>query len=135
MYFNPRTPCGVRRADDEGFVNAPKFQSTHPVWGATFSSLACPLCVVFQSTHPVWGATAWATRIARATMNFNPRTPCGVRLTYDEFRALEREFQSTHPVWGATQRRTYPPSKGGISIHAPRVGCDWESHIGQYKKQ
>ena len=33
----------------------------------------------FQSTHPVWGATCgWAKRPAR-TPYFNPRTPCGVR--------------------------------------------------------
>ena len=34
---------------------------------------------VFQSTHPVWGATF--TYVAHATVegHFNPRTPCGVR--------------------------------------------------------
>ena len=34
-YFNPRTPCGVRR-DEKMYYNVRvKFQSTHPVWGAT----------------------------------------------------------------------------------------------------
>ena len=34
-YFNPRTPCGVR-PDSSPVTSAPiKFQSTHPVRGAT----------------------------------------------------------------------------------------------------
>ena len=34
----------------------------------------------FQSTHPVWGATTAAIARYSSLMNFNPRTPCGVRL-------------------------------------------------------
>ena len=33
--FNPRTPCGVRRLWMRRVRRACKFQSTHPVWGAT----------------------------------------------------------------------------------------------------
>ena len=33
-------------------------------------------------------------------------------------------FQFTHPVWGATRDVDCPDSRGGVSIHAPRVGCD-----------
>ncbi len=35
----------------------------------------------FQSTHPVRGATScgWASFLVH--VNFNPRTPCGVRLS------------------------------------------------------
>ena len=39
IYFNPRTPCGVRLYNLLGFVLTGTFQSTHPVWGATFSSV------------------------------------------------------------------------------------------------
>ena len=35
-YLNPRTPCGVRLAEADFFVDNTKFQSTHPVWGATW---------------------------------------------------------------------------------------------------
>ena len=34
---------------------------------------------VFQSTHPVWGATM-PEHILSLSYDFNPRTPCGVRL-------------------------------------------------------
>ena len=34
-YFNPRTPCGVRRTTRQPRLPGKKFQSTHPVRGAT----------------------------------------------------------------------------------------------------
>ena len=60
-------------------------------------------------------------------MNFNPRTPCGVR--HDRFLAFDRRrarFQSTHPVRGATLVFRCSASRRGISIHAPRAGCDYD---------
>ena len=56
----------------------------------------------FQSTHPVWGATT----LLSCVPGFHG-------------------FQSTHPVWGATRPPRPRWRKAGISIHAPRVGCDW----------
>ena len=35
FYFNPRTPCGVRPGEGWVSLEFVKFQSTHPVWGAT----------------------------------------------------------------------------------------------------
>ena len=124
-YFNPRTPCGVRLSPPPRPLRPPRFQSTHPVWGATFNLNEQDFSNLFQSTHPVWGATS-STRVAMATpINFNPRTPCGVRhelasiiMTSDTISihaprvgcdqwhrsvpVIQAEFQSTHPVWGAT---------------------------------
>ena len=56
-YFNPRSPCGERLfAPDIGLLLS-IFQSTLPLWGATFpSNRGRPLCA-FQSTLPLWGAT------------------------------------------------------------------------------
>ena len=101
--FNPRTPRGVR----------PR-RSAKPSW---------PL--PFQSTHPARGATV----CRRATMDvftcFNPRTPRGVRRETCAYVArYVMKFQSTHPARGATRRRRAPREEEGISIHAPREGCD-----------
>ena len=87
--------------------------------------------------------------LARPSIHFNPRTPGGVRPIYDlcvslyqlEFQsthpgwgatrgtlAISKAgliFQSTHPGWGATQLRTRDFQEVLISIHAPRVGCDF----------
>ena len=60
----------------------------------------------FQSTHPARGATHWTHCRAGRPVDFNPRTPRGVR------HALQASQQS--PI--------------GISIHAPREGCDQRGH-------
>ncbi len=77
--FNPRTPCGVRRKLTSTTRQTAQFQSTHPVRGATSSeplgsgitriSIHAPRagCDLKQSITPV------------EQLNFNPRTPCGVR--------------------------------------------------------
>ena len=79
-------------------------------------------------------------------INFNPRTPRGVRPASSEKMKECTSFQSTHPARGATRcfphpiwrksfQSTHPargatPSAGSplecykISIHAPREGCD-----------
>ena len=101
------------------------FQSTHPVWGATFSTkhpgkvskisihaprVGCDVppwrdpstLALFQSTHPVWGATPGRTCQHTPQRHFNPRTPCGVRPSGSCSFSTMISFQSTHPVWGAT---------------------------------
>ena len=39
VYFNPRTPCGVRPACSKRKADILKFQSTHPLRGATSRAL------------------------------------------------------------------------------------------------
>ena len=102
-HFNPRSPCGERRLDAISSNRWSVFQSTLPVWGATF------LVVLSFVKQP----------------HFNPRSPCGERLgqeavaveidgisihaprvgsdVSDAEQAVEdAQFQSTLPVWGAT---------------------------------
>ena len=84
------------------YLDAVKFQSTLPVWGATVeSTVASDGESVFQSTLPVWGAT---------NGDFASEIIC--------------IFQSTLPVWGATLAGCLVPGDRRISIHAPRVGSD-----------
>ena len=81
FYFNPRTPCGVRRRVYSSISQRKIFQSTHPVRGATSGVATSGLRrTQFQSTHPVRGATP-------LRLGLSPRL---------------RRFQSTHPVRGAT---------------------------------
>ena len=58
---------------------------------------------------------------------FNPRTSCEVRLLVLVFSDYSIIFQSTHLVWGATIKRKNARNKHNISIHAPRVRCDFRS--------
>ena len=87
--FNPRTPCGVRRVYPSPLPpRGCRFQSTHPVRGATaHGCVRGRRVVLFQSTHPVRGATVLrGIQDAIAAADFNPRTPCGVRRSFQEYR-------------------------------------------------
>ena len=78
--FNPRTPCGVRPVNNDVESEELKFQSTHPVRGATgVGGCGRERPAAFQSTHPVRGATHRNLKGVNKTWYFNPRTPCGVR--------------------------------------------------------
>ena len=143
--FNPRTPCGVRRVNVSAYEWHLLFQSTHPVWGATGTCVATPRRrPQFQSTHPVWGATTLLSFSSSFFWNFNPRTPCGVRLHQQAccrsflpisihaprvgcdaqiywLKNRKPRFQSTHPVWGATKMGGRGGSSGGD--FNPRTPC------------
>ena len=56
--------------------------------------------------------------------DFNPRTPCGVRLLDALTAQSIEQFQSTHPMRGATSCRKCHRAGHRISIHAPHAGCD-----------
>ena len=157
-----------------------RFQSTHPVWGATpgiphpgrepaisihAPRVGCDVanprqrrCAEFQSTHPVWGATQSRRSRPCRMWYFNPRTPCGVRLSMmswlrsdssisihaprvgcDETAAPTvnslSKFQSTHPVWGATHFSAWA---WACSLYFnPRTPCGvrprrWWGHSGRW---
>ena len=80
---------------------------------------------VFQFTHPVWGATQCKRPPRALITSFNSRTPCGVRQVDKRRLILDLLFQFTHPVWGATVGIDSIDTLLDVSIHAPRVGCDY----------
>ena len=105
-HFNPRTPRGVRLIYFRRLAKAMAARiSIHaPREGCdNISTETIEVSNAFQSTHPARGATAWPPALRRCNHYFNPRTPRGVRRVYD----------------GAG------PRNDGISIHAPREGCDY----------
>ena len=89
------------------------FQSTRPLRGATLCAVPIlPSKTSFQSTRPLRGATrrgAWAGTRCR---NFNPRAPCGARLS------------------GAIRLST-----ARISIHAPLAGRDGTTVVGKHRRR
>ena len=118
-----------------------------PLAGCDHASGSPPASAnAFQSTHPLRGATRIVHGRASITIDFNPRTPCGVRpFQSDSLRCLrpfqsthplrgatpsygmvaaKYKFQSTHPLRGATARVTASGNATVISIHAPLAGCD-----------
>ena len=122
------------------------FQSTHPVRGATGSIISTNRLAKFQSTHPVRGATVRLNSHAARWEEFQSTHPVRGATGHQLARRPVHGFQSTHPVRGATHpwtpltpnsrfQSTHPvrgatdlirQERGhvGISIHAPREGCD-----------
>ena len=79
-----------------------RFQSTHPVRGATRAAYGGRVFRSISIHAPRAGCDQTASVTIQGYENFNPRTPCGVRLHLRGFKQLGHK----------------------ISIHAPRAGCD-----------
>ena len=95
---------GATDEDDAKCRHNRKFQSTHPLRGATTGSFFFANTLLFQSTHPLRGATSSQRSRRRASV-----------------------FQSTHPLRGATANFYAVDEDKLISIHAPIGGCDCSS--------
>ena len=101
--FNPRAPCGARRAAAMAALVHQSISIHAPRVGRDVLSFSfARQSVRFQSTRPVWGATRRAPSRPSLRCYFNPRAPCGAR-----------PFPPPGPL-----------SRKQISIHAPRVGRD-----------
>ena len=125
-YFNPRTPCGVRRALTALDTSMRWYFNPRTPCGVRLLMVSVRVVnVIFQSTHPVWGATVVLGSLLDPDSDFNPRTPCGVRLD-SSIWVTEHEVISIHaPRVGCDRAlRTRRARIAVISIHAPRVGCD-----------
>ena len=100
--FNPRAPCGARRAPRP---------STRP--GISFNPRA-----------PCGARRETRSHRSGSDTGFNPRAPCGARREATFWPLLSSLFQSTRPVRGATRRRRLVGAPPVVSIHAPRAGRD-----------
>ena len=79
-YFNPRTPCGVRPAPCGAPPMANPISIHAPLAGCDPPRQPWIMSRArFQSTHPLRGATGPVVQHRRVEVDFNPRTPCGVR--------------------------------------------------------
>ncbi len=155
-YFNPRAPCGARPffavLAGAGII----FQSTRPVWGATFprrvrrrrnqtisihaprvgrdwSSAAARWALRnFNPRAPCGARQASRGRCSRA-QDFNPRAPCGARPSAASARTIAVLFQSTRPVWGATRSSLQCRTRG--RHFNPRAPCGARQHRFDLRRQ
>ena len=96
----PRVGCDKRISNTSPTRTV--FQSTHPVWGATGNGLIDSGGVVDFNPRTPCGVRLFSFCGFPACVDFNPRTPCGVRRPLVLAAVDDPAFQSTHPVWGAT---------------------------------
>ena len=131
------------------------FQSTHPLRGAT-TVYVPPKKLAKISIHaPLAGCDADERANKAMAINFNPRTPCGVRPQSNAETERQEQFQSTHPLRGATRWnattttkqcafQSTHPMRGAtdflldiilgvtISIHAPARGATRSATTGAH---
>ncbi len=145
-HFNPRTPCGVRHDAAVHPVYNVKFQSTHPLRGATLLrglrrvpariSIHAPLAGCDEistfcydekniSIHaPLAGCDYSENTEISENGNFNPRTPCGVRQCVGYSLSGSIRISIHAPLAGCDLRPKRKLITKRISIHAPLAGCD-----------
>ena len=155
LYFNPRTPRGVRPPTKGimlgGFfisIHAPRegcdsrcpqpelpktqFQSTHPARGATRISTHCCVTCTFQSTHPARGATRCSRGCLDTRSNFNPRTPRGVRpLFVSAFDQYDYDFNPRTPR--GVRRHHQVPSIAGTRFQSTHPARGATGGAGQWR--
>ena len=101
--FNPRSPCGERRASPNSTISQILGFNPRSPCGERLSKLRKMFGSRDVSIHaPRVGSDVKHTTSFEVQYGFNPRSPCGER----------------HP--GGVNSNTGP----GVSIHAPRVGSD-----------
>ena len=109
-----------------------EFQSTLPVWGATPPNISDRRKTHISIHAPRVGSDARQPGIGLIRSDFNPRSPCGERQSWNAGGTATMAFQSTLPVWGATGLAINDLFGSAISIHAPRVGSDAEGRKPLY---
>ena len=134
-HFNPRAPCGARLFTFVGVSVTVTFQPTRPLRGATFLRLLKPgeFCI---STHaPLAGRDGGILGAARAVCaHFNPRAPCGARLSTPPIPHRSYQFQPTRPLRGATCLMLFPckielvfqptrPLRGATAVERPQAAA------------
>ena len=147
--FNPRAPCGARRAASSGAEEASEISTHAPLAGRDAPPLLCHNNIEAISTHaPLAGRDNCATSCVNARGEFQPTRPlrgatsllrgCNKSLTFQPTRPLRGatnlrrgsgifliRFQPTRPLRGATSPLTYRLTLVAISTHAPLAGRDY----------
>ena len=130
--FNPRAPCGARRITWSVHMSAPSFQSTRPVWGATYDEEVINLIKNVSIHAPRVGRDPFCHSTPNGTTSFNPRAPCGARHRLYRLRGRPVLVSIHAPrvgrdiMWSDFVRRL------SVSIHAPRVGRDQNWYGADY---
>ena len=107
-----------------GFLDTSRFKFTHPGRGATDSNRQDDRHSPVSIHAPREGCDSWCHWCGMCPQGFNSRTPGGVRPDADCKNPEVLKFQFTHPGRGATEYKTAYDELHGVSIHAPREGCD-----------
>ena len=146
-HFNPRAPCGARLLAEAKAVTGLEFQSTRPLRGATNVGAYCaalhtisihaplagrdPSCLTRCSPRrisihaPLAGRDMGDLAYPEVSEYFNPRAPCGARLSpWGPAGPWTPYFNPRAPCGARRLHHMNLPVPFCISIHAPLAGRD-----------
>ena len=132
-YFNPRTPCGVRPAAARGRPAAPAYFNPRAPCGARHQPpLTASFTASFQSTRPLRGATP-AKQCRLFSGRFQSTRPLRGATIYKLHVGIVRVISIHAPLAGRdrSDRRVYHAVRGRISIHAPLAGRDYSPKLSE----
>ena len=158
-HFNPRAPCGARRANPRSYrprspisIHAPRvgrdavdvisddvyhgFQSTRPVWGATRASNSCePAPAIDFNPRAPCGARRIQDQVPIVFRNFNPRAPCGARpaFTFNSTEAIN--FNPRAPCGARLSLPCLSYPRAGFQSTRPVWGATAVSKLCDYAEQ
>ena len=123
-YFNPRTPCGVRPSIRAGLSGPGYFNPRTPCGVRPCGCGRVQITAKFQSTHPLRGATAYAAgKTGGESISIHaPLAGCDSIIRY----ASSGFCISIHAPLAGCDVLSHAGTKTSlkISIHAPLAGCD-----------
>ena len=130
--FNPRAPCGARRAHGALDSGSRRFNPRAPCGARRDVMLPHPRAMSVSIHAPRVGRDCRHVLRHLRRNCFNPRAPCGARPTRKGRLYGRKWFQSTRPVWGATDGRD--ADIYGANGFNPRAPCGarrslWDSVI------
>ena len=96
-YFNPRSPCGERLSGILFRFLFTRFQSTLPMRGATFFRPSFPPHFLISIHAPHAGSDELLFQFDSFVLDFNPRSPCGERLTEGHGPLVAYNFNPRSP--------------------------------------
>ena len=126
--FNPRSPCGERR-DGEQYEHIDFTISTHaPRAGSDLIAVfLSPPCYI--STHAPRAGSDLMHRMLKMSKNdFNPRSPCGERLSSDGKAPIQLDFNPRSPCG---ERRPILQQFGLMHNFNPRSPCGERLYAGR----
>ena len=102
-YFNPRAPCGARRAIFSRFIRFSYFNPRAPCGARQRPPPKITSEVLFQPTRPLRGATRLRSLLKMVRSLFQPTRPLrGATRRFSKFFSPAIRFQPTRPLRGAT---------------------------------
>ena len=123
--FNPRSPCGERPGNRQIVSAADVFQPTLPLRGATHSEgEQVPAHRGFNPRSPCGERPLAEYSTITNPLGFNPRSPCGERQVYANVENLPLDVSTHAPLAGSDGDHGRQFFLGAVSTHAPLAGSD-----------